>query len=157
MAVFIATRQLSNLRDQYFPLEPVLIIRPPPGLEEADFAMSVFSSGQGRNHPTLIAHAKDGDSTALVAQEQVVCEKRRPSKGKRDRYNRLVKRLEADIQANPAFFDWNTITLPPSLQANVKQQEKLRRRIERYHDWVKTSEVPQDARASIGHGQTCSE
>jgi len=157
MAVSIATHQLSNLRMQDVPLEPAFIIRTPPGLVEADFAMSVLCFGQGRNHPTLIAHTEDGDSTALVAQEQIVCKKHRPCRGKRLRYKRFVKRIEAHIQANPVSFDLNKITLPPSLQANVKQQEKLRRRIERYHDWVKTSEVPQDARASIGHGQTCSE
>jgi len=161
----IATHQLSNLKDQDLLLEPVFIIPPPPGFEKQDFCMSLVSFGQGRNNPTLIAHASDSESTELadagkldlMAQEQVAYQKGRPCKGKRDRYKKLVKRLEADIKADPVSFDLNLRTLPPSLQANDKQREKLRIRMGQYQHWVKIGEVPKNDQTSTGVGQACSE
>jgi len=161
----IATRQLSNLIQQKLLLEPVFIIPPPPGLENPDFHMSLASFWQGRHNPVLVAHTSDSDSPELadagepelMVQEQVAYKKSRPCKGKRDRYKKLVKRLQADIQADPVTFDLNALTLPPSLQANDKQREKLLERMDRYQHRVKIDKVSENDQESTGVGQACSE
>jgi len=156
MSGLFGAHQLPNLGETDLPREPVFIIRPPPGLEGPGFhvrSVRLLSFGQECNHPPLIAHTESSDSIALteagtfglMADEQGACKKQRPCKGKRNRYKKLVKHLEAEIQANALSFDFNMKTLPPSLQANEKQRERLRARMEQYQHRVKIGEVPKDA------------
>jgi len=140
MAGLIATRHLSNLGEQDLPREPVFIIRAPPGLEESGLYLSLQSCGEDLNHPTSTAYAKDRDATAfsdagkpeLIAQPQELNKKSRPCKGKRNRYKKLVLRLQADIKADPVSFDLNMLSLPPSLQANDEQRRRLQNRLEHF-------------------------
>jgi len=92
--------------------------------------------------PTQTAVAPtDAGNFGLIAQEQVAYKKKRPCKGMRKRYKKLMSHLEAEIEANPVSFDFNMITLPPSLQVNEKQREKLRDRMEQYQHQVRIGEV----------------
>jgi len=74
-----------------------------------------------------------------AAEEQNQTNKKRPSKGKRDRYNKLIQRLQTQISENPQAFTIDEVVLPPSLQANDKQRLKLIEQMERYHRAVLTS------------------
>jgi len=74
-----------------------------------------------------------------AADEQNQTNKKRPSKGKRDRYNKLIQRLQTQISENPEAFTIDEVVLPPSLQANDKQRLKLIEQMERYHHAVLTS------------------
>jgi len=74
-----------------------------------------------------------------AAEEQNQETKRRPCKGKRNRYKRLVHRLQAEISEKPEFFTMDEVVLPPSLQANDCQRRKLIDRMERYQHRVLTS------------------
>lgn len=49
----------------------------------------------------------------------------RPCKGKRDRYRRLVTRLEHEIEIDPDGFDVNKVELPPSIVSNEIAHAKL--------------------------------
>jgi len=74
-----------------------------------------------------------------AAEEQNQTNKKRPSKGKRDRYNKLIQRLQTRISENPEGFTLDEVVLPPSLQANGKQRLKLIEQMERYQHAVLTS------------------
>ncbi len=49
----------------------------------------------------------------------------RPCKGKRDRYRKLVSRLEGEIQCDPDSFDVDKLELPPSIAADECARAKL--------------------------------
>jgi len=74
-----------------------------------------------------------------VAEERNQEKKNRPCKGKRNRYKKLVQRLETQISENPEIFDIDQVVLPPSLQANHSQRLKLIDRMERYKNRALTS------------------
>jgi len=74
-----------------------------------------------------------------TAEEQNQTNKKRPSKGKRDRYNKLIQRLKTQISENPEGFTIDEVVLPPSLQVNDKQRLKLIEQMEHYHHAVLTS------------------
>jgi len=74
-----------------------------------------------------------------AAEEQNQTNKKRPGKGKRDRYNKLIQRFQTQISENPEGFAIDEIVLPPSLQANDKQRLKLIEQMERYQVAVLTS------------------
>jgi len=65
--------------------------------------------------------------------KSVVCKHSRPCKEKRNRYKKLVKRLEVQILQDPSSFDFETISLPPSLQRNDRQRVKLMERMNSFH------------------------
>jgi len=65
----------------------------------------------------------------------------RPSYGKHKRYQKLVRRLEIQIMANPDLFDLDKIDFPPSLQANDKQRQKLMQRLLEFKHQAKIGEV----------------
>jgi len=51
--------------------------------------------------------------------------KLRPCKGKRDRYRKLVTRLNRLIECDPYNFDIEKVSLPPSIETNPLMKEKL--------------------------------
>jgi len=82
--------------------------------------------------------ASSKSSTEDTAAEEQT-KKKRPSKGKRDRYSKLIQRLQTQISENPEGFTFDEVVLPPSLQANDKQRLKLIEQMERYQHAVLTS------------------
>jgi len=108
-----------------------------PAAEDHKVNTSLRSEGQDSKHSACIACSQDSDSTAcddagthVAAAEQLGVRKIRPSKGKRSRYRKLVKRLEIQILEDPSSFDLEAISLPPSLQRNDKQRAKLMQTME---------------------------
>jgi len=87
---------------------------------------------------------RDSHSFESVAVVDMVRKSPRPSKAKRDRYRKFVRRLEIQILANPDLFDLDKIDLPPSLQANDKQRQKLMQRLLRFKHRAKMGEVAED-------------
>jgi len=87
---------------------------------------------------TVLSDSHSFESAAVV---DMVRESRRPCKAKRDRYRKLVRRLEIQILASPDLFDVDKIDLPPSLQANDKQRHKLMQRLLRFKHQAKIGEV----------------
>jgi len=75
----------------------------------------------------------DAGTPPAVAEERDVRKPSRPCKEKRNRYKKLVKRLEVQILQDPSSFDFETISLPPSLQRNDRQRVKLMERMNSFH------------------------
>jgi len=127
-------------------------ISAPSGLEGHSFDLQStgsFPSGQSCIYPTSMVCMQDVGTTVLsdshsfesAAVVDMVRGSHRPCKAKRDRYKNLVRRLEIQILANPDLFDVDKINLPPSLQANDKQRQKLIQRLLRFKNQAKTGEV----------------
>jgi len=74
-----------------------------------------------------------------VAEEQNQAKKCRPCKGKRNRYKKMVDRLQKQISENPEVFRMDQVVLPPSLQANDRQRLRLFDRLKRHQHKVLTS------------------
>jgi len=83
------------------------------------------------------ASKSSADEPAPEDQSQV--KKGRPCKKKRNRYKKLVHRLQTKISENPEVFTMDEVVLPPSLQANGSQRLKLIGRLERYQHKLLTS------------------
>mmetsp|Transcript_117804 Transcript_117804/g.333975 ORF Transcript_117804/g.333975 Transcript_117804/m.333975 type:complete len:254 (-) Transcript_117804:194-955(-) len=80
----------------------------------------------------LFAHSKAGCTNGMYCSFCHFYHKRpkrknklRPSKGKRDRYRKLVHHLTGQIKSQPETFDMNTVELPPSIAANESMRAKL--------------------------------
>jgi len=85
----------------------------------------------------------DSSTEILGAEERDQVQKMpRPCKGKRNRYKKLVQRLQTQIMANPGGFTMDDIVLPPNLLANHTQRLKLIDRMKRYQQEVLTSCSP---------------
>jgi len=74
-----------------------------------------------------------------VAEEQNQAKRARACKAKRNRYKRLVDRLQKQISDNPVVFSMDEVVLPPSLQTNDRQRLKLLDRLKSYQHKVLTS------------------
>jgi len=61
---------------------------------------------------------------------------RRPCKSKRLRYQALAGRLEKQIEADPTGFDFGSLELPPSVEANERLKSKLSVRMQKYRAGV---------------------
>jgi len=105
---------------------------------EADEDMELSTSWSRRNGDRSKAPSKSSTDEAAAKTENHA-EKKRPSKGKRDRYKNLVHRLKAQILENPEAFTMDEVVLPPSLQANDNQRRKLIHEMKRYQDEVLAS------------------
>jgi len=84
----------------------------------------------------------DVSCNSSTAEEQDQWKKMRPCKGKRDRYKKLVQRLQTQIKANPGVFTMDDIVLPPSLHANPTQRLKLINQMKKYQRKVLASCTP---------------
>merc|ERR1719265_117889 len=64
--------------------------------------------------------------------------KPRPCKGKRDRYRKLLARIESVIDANPNVEVADTLqNLPPSVEANLELKAKLTARVNKHYQLVR--------------------
>jgi len=91
-----------------------------------------LSAEEDGKHATSFVTSQDSDATECdhagtfeADDEKQGVRKSRPCKGKRNRYKKLVKSLKGQISENPDSFCLEPTSLPPSLQRNKKQQEKL--------------------------------
>jgi len=80
----------------------------------------------------LFAHSKAGCTNGMYCNFCHHYHKRpkrknklRPSKGKRDRYRKLVQHLTGKIKDQPDTFDMNTVELPPSIASSEAMKSKL--------------------------------
>jgi len=83
--------------------------------------------------------ASTSSTAEPVAEKTDQGKKTRPCKAKRNRYKKLVHKLQTEISDNPEVFRMDQIDFPPSLQANESQRLKLIDRMERYQNRVLTS------------------
>jgi len=75
----------------------------------------------------------EGDNKAKVrsgASPPSKQEKKRPCKNQRERYRKLVCRLEEQVRADPFGFEFTQIELPPSVADDTRLRAKLQRRLE---------------------------
>jgi len=121
-----------NLGDKSTPVKLMFLKAPPPALEDYSDNSLFLSAEKDGKHATSFVTSQDSDATEIDhagtleadAEKQGV-RKVRPCKGKRDRYKKLVKSLKSQILENPDSFYLEPTSLPPSLQRNGKQREKL--------------------------------
>jgi len=114
--------------------------------EDMDFStsLSARSCNMGRE-PVIIDVVDHSDASSNswtaepVVEEQNQAKKSRPCKGKRNRYKKLVDRLQRQISENPVVFAMDQVDLPPSLQANDRQRLRLIDRLKSYQHKVLTS------------------
>mmetsp|Transcript_107290 Transcript_107290/g.313727 ORF Transcript_107290/g.313727 Transcript_107290/m.313727 type:complete len:266 (-) Transcript_107290:284-1081(-) len=75
----------------------------------------------------------EGDNKAKVrsgASPPSKQEKKRPCKNQRERYRKLVCKLEEQVRADPFGFEFTQIQLPPSVAGDTRLRAKLQRRLE---------------------------
>jgi len=126
------------------PIKLLFLDAPPTAWDDDKDNSWLLSAVKDSKDAASFVNSQDSDSTAYndagilepVAREQGVRHSR-PCKGKRDRYTKLVKHLENQILDNPDSFNLDPARLPPSLQSNGKQREKLMQRIQNFKDRVK--------------------
>jgi len=119
------------------PVKLMFLAVPSPATEYHNDNSGLLPEGWDAKHAASIACLQEADSTSCddagtpsaVAEERGVWKHSRPCKEKRNRYKKLVKRLEAQILQDPSSFDVETVSLPPSLQRNDKQRAKLMERM----------------------------
>jgi len=134
-----------------------LVLTEPPRVRsdeinaDEDMDLSTFLSAQSCNRgrePFMIdvflpvdhSEASSNSWTAEpVAEEQNQAKRARACKAKRNRYKRLVDRLQKQISDNPVVFSMDEVVLPPSLQTNDRQRLKLLDRLKSYQHKVLTS------------------
>jgi len=121
-----------NLGDQSTPVKLMFLNAPPPALEDYSNNSLFLSAEEDGKHATSFVTSQDSDATECdhagtfeADDEKQGVRKSRPCKGKRNRYKKLVKSLKGQISENPDSFCLEPTSLPPSLQRNKKQQEKL--------------------------------
>jgi len=130
-----------RLGDRDTPIKLLFLDVPPPDYKDNSWLLSAEKDSK---NVASLASSQESDSTTYDdagilgagAGEQGVRHSR-PCKGKRDRYTKLVKHLENQILDNPDSFNLDPARLPPSLQSNGKQREKLMQRIQSFKDRVK--------------------
>jgi len=132
---------LAPLADKDTPIKLMFCISPPPGLEEYHKPPG-FPTGHNTSDgvPFTSTHGSDSESCRNsripeeVEEEQESHKHNRPCRAKRNRYKKLVYRLEMEILANAGSFDFEALIsrLPPSLQNNHEQRQKL---IQRMYDF----------------------
>jgi len=111
--------------------------------------LCLLSEAQDAKHSTSIACSQDTDSATCndagtlpaVAEEHGVRKPNRPCKGKRNRYKKLVKRLQIQFLEDPGFFKLETSSLLPSLQRNDKQRARLMQRMDNFTNKAKMCDV----------------
>mmetsp|Transcript_40596 Transcript_40596/g.88739 ORF Transcript_40596/g.88739 Transcript_40596/m.88739 type:complete len:307 (-) Transcript_40596:91-1011(-) len=137
LAMELQWRQQASprARDSHSPLET--------SLDEDGQPTSVGSDRHDENlcKPCLFVHTKVGcrsgaDCTFCHFQHKRKS-KPRPCKGKRDRYRKLVARMEDMIEQNPDTLDEDLPELPPSIEANDDLKQKLLTRLQTHAEMVK--------------------
>jgi len=130
-----------RLGDKDTPIKLMFLEAPPPSLEHYSDNTYLLSAEKQNKHATSFATSQESDSTACsdvgILEAAAEVRKCRPCKGKRNRYKKLVKKLEAQILDNPESFNLEPMSLPPSLQRNDKQREKLMQRMQKFKYSVK--------------------
>jgi len=134
-----------------------LVLTEPPRVRseeldsDEDMDLSTLWSARSRNRgrePFMmevfqpIDHSEESSnswSAEPVAEELNQAKKSRPCKAKRNRYKRLVDRLQRQICENPEVFTMDQVALPPSLQANDRQRLRLIDRLIVYRNEVLTA------------------
>jgi len=139
------------------PVKLMFLAVPSPATEYHTDSSGLLPEGWDARHATSIACLQEADSTSCddagtppaVAEERCVWKPSRPCKGKRNRYQKLVKHLEAQILQDPSSFDFQTVTLPPSLQRNDTQRAKLRERMHSFQYQAKMRDEVEVNRATV--------
>jgi len=118
----------------------------------------------GQCHPCLFNDHLEGCKTGIrclfchFAHSKVKRKgKRRPCKGKRDRYRKLVSVSMDRIDQDPEAFDVQQMELPPSIANNASLRKKITARLEMHKETVVASgrpgededELPGSATASL--------
>eukprot|EP00746_Dinoflagellata_sp_MGD_P131360 gnl/MRDRNA2_/MRDRNA2_65149_c0_seq2.p1 gnl/MRDRNA2_/MRDRNA2_65149_c0~~gnl/MRDRNA2_/MRDRNA2_65149_c0_seq2.p1 ORF type:complete len:285 (+),score=43.30 gnl/MRDRNA2_/MRDRNA2_65149_c0_seq2:610-1464(+) len=96
--------------------------------------------------PCLFAFSKDGCQNGILCNFCHFQHKRktkpRPCKGKRDRYRKLVTKMESIITQNP--WNWEVMeTLPPSIVGNPSLRHKLMSKLNAFAENAKTAQSQQ--------------
>lgn len=76
--------------------------------------------------------------------------KTRPCKGKRDRYKKLLTRIESMINANPDTVMDVVASLPPSVERQQELKERLIAKFQKHADEVKEQRSPQHEHTNSG-------
>lgn len=105
-----------------------------------------MSVAQGHGYP----HRVNGRDQYSPHQQEK--RSQRPCKGKRDRYRKLVLRIQQAIDEDPEGFDLEATELPPSIASNKKLKQKLQKRVQAYTSNIRSERqegVP--AHVTVGH------
>jgi len=150
-----------SLGDKGAPIKLMFVEALPPALEDYTDNAFVLSAEKHLKQGTSMSTSQDPDSTdstecgdvdiLKAGAEEQGSRRARPCKGKRDRYKKLVKRIELQILDHPDSFNLSPVSLPPSLQSNDKQREKLMQRMLKFQRQVKMCQesVPTEVRSHL--------
>lgn len=116
----------------------------------------------GECKPCLFVHTVGGCQGGLLCEFCHFSHKRkakpRPCKGKRDRYRKLLAKLEKTIEENLDTWNEHTVELPPSIRGNPSLRSKMMDRLRGYAENVKANRqaggvgVLQGAPRAVGGG-----
>jgi len=93
----------------------------------------LLSEAQDAKPSTSIAcSCNDAGTLLAVAKQHGVKKPNRPCKGKRNRYKKLVKRLQIQFLEDPSSFELETVSLLPSVHRNDTQRARLMQRMDNF-------------------------
>eukprot|EP00408_Alexandrium_pacificum_P068729 CAMPEP_0171180576 /NCGR_PEP_ID=MMETSP0790-20130122/13826_1 /TAXON_ID=2925 /ORGANISM="Alexandrium catenella, Strain OF101" /LENGTH=248 /DNA_ID=CAMNT_0011645509 /DNA_START=119 /DNA_END=865 /DNA_ORIENTATION=+ len=103
------------------------------GIDKMDHLLEPTNSGPRENDDDDLSEDSDEDGDGNADLNLVEGRRRRPCKGKRKRYQKMIEKIESCIRANPSAYDLDLIekNLPPSIQQDERSKTKVRGHFDR--------------------------